>query len=62
VLVNGPVWLGVARGVTQMGACGCQVGLNTGTERMGGVKLRKVHTWICWLRLCGAGIRAECTV
>jgi len=56
------VWLGVARGVTQMGACGCQVGLNTGTERMGGVKLRKVHTWICWLRLCGAGIRAECTV
>ena len=31
------------------------MGLNTNRERTGGVKQRKVHIWICWLRMCGAG-------
>jgi len=38
LVVSGHVWLGVAWGVTRMGACGCQVGLNTATEGMGAVK------------------------
>jgi len=33
--VSGPVWLGVAWGVTWTGACRCQMGLNTGREGMG---------------------------
>jgi len=38
VLVSGPVWLGVAWGVTRIEACRCQVGLNTGRESMGEVE------------------------
>ena len=62
VLVSGPVWMGVMWDVTRMGACVCQVVLNTSRERMGGVNERIVHIWICWLRLCGAGTRTERTV
>jgi len=38
VLVSGPVWLGVVWDVMRIGACRCQVGLNTGRERIGRLK------------------------
>jgi len=28
----------------------------------GALVIDRVHTWLCWLWLCGAGTRAVCTV
>jgi len=52
-LANGVVE--VVWGVAQMEACRCRVGASTGLEKGGGIKLRTVHTWLCWLWSCGAG-------
>jgi len=31
-------------------------------RRTDSIKPRVVLAWMCWLRLCGVGTRAECTV
>ena len=32
------------------------------TEGGGDLVVDPVHNWLCWLRLCGVGPRAVCTV
>jgi hypothetical protein len=44
----------------------CRVGVNADfcrfLEEGEGNKLRKVHTWLCWLWPYGAGTQAVCSV
>ena len=45
----------VVWGVAQMKACKFRVGVSTGLEKGGGIKLQTVYAWLRWLWSCGAG-------